>query len=136
MKVTVEKVSNKFGPSFMAGGVWYNPDKFSNPDFSKALPGAELEIEANGKYVKSLTVLKEGSTSSPKSSSGGSFTPRKEDPQVRFEIARGTAVKAAFGPASIELIKNKDVSEGVSDLKGLIQELTNYILTGDFTKAA
>lgn len=136
MKVTVERMS-KFG--FLANDVWYNPDKFSKPDFSSLQPGMEIEMEASGKYVKSFTILSQGaapaqSSAKPTETKTG-WTPKKEDPQVRLEIARGTAIKAAFGSAAMaETLKNVDVSEAVSTLKGLAMEMENYILTGDFKK--
>lgn len=138
MKVTVERMS-KFG--FLANDVWYNPDKFSKPDFSPLQPGMEIEMDASGKYVKSFTILSQGAAPSSASAPAKpsepktGWVPKKEDPQVRLEIARGTAIKAAFGSSAMaETLKNVDVSEAVSTLKGLAMEMENYILTGDFKK--
>ena len=140
MQITVEKTSNKFGPSFMAGGVWYNPDKFTKPDFSAAVPGAVLEIEANGKYVKSLTVVTAGAPvaaqapANNNNNAGGGFK-GKDSPEVRLEIARGTAVKAVLSSSLLAAqFQNMDIAQAASEAKGIIKEMTHYILTGKFTE--
>lgn len=133
VKVIVENISNKFGPSFLAGGVWHVSDKKYPVDLSKVKKGDELEIDVNEKWVKEFKVLSSDNAipeSSPRSAGGYAVGGGNKD----VAIARATAVKAIFSsPLLYELVKEQDLSEAISQAKELAIEATNYILTGEFT---
>lgn len=144
MQLTVEAVSNKFDGAFKSGEIWYVKDKEipgalesydGKLNFSKLKKGDVVEVDANKKWVKSIKVT--GQSEPSKSASAPSASSQSSTPSsTTTSIARCTAVKAALNsPTLAEAMKNMDLSQSVSEMKGVILELERYILTGSFTKA-
>lgn len=136
MKGTVEGVSNKFGPSFKIGDTWYNPDKKENPSFEGITKGTEVEWEGNGKWVKSIKILKQGQATPAKAPGVVSTGRVGHTPELQSEIRRMSITNAVLGSPSIaEMLKGRDVAEVVSELKSLVAEFELYAATGSFEKA-
>lgn len=129
--------TSKFGPWIKLSGVegYLNPSKFAKPDFSVATKGSTIEVDVDGKYVKSLKLIGAGA---PPENQGGSQSHGSSAPSNKDEqIARSTAVKSVLGsPLLADALKNKDISEMIADAKAIVEEMTRYILTGSFVEKA
>lgn len=139
MTLTVERTSDKYGPSFMAketgDQTWFRPSKFDAQAVGPAIAGLRRgdtieAVVAQGKFVKSLRVVSSGAAPTP--SNGGSTGP--SEPSAKdAQIARSTAVKAVLqSPMLATQWKDLDAPQAVAEAKTLIGLFEKYILTGGF----
>lgn len=144
MQLNVERVSRN---GIYADGQWHNTSKFAKP--VPSLVGIEagmtVEVEMNSKgWITNIASTKGQSASvmgpkdTPDKPVKKSYSDFKRDPDVRNEIARGTAVKAVLGsPLLYSLYKNEeDKKKTTEELTVLIRQFTGYILTGIFDEAS
>lgn len=127
--------TSKFGPWLKLSGVegYLNPSKFAKVDLSQATKGSTIEVDVDGKYIKSLKVLGAGAPPESHQGGGSQSAPSNKDEQ----IARSTAVKSVFGsPILAQVLGSKDISEVCADAKAIVEEMTRYILTGSFVEKA
>lgn len=132
MQSRVESKSKK-GTALKLNGEWHNANRGVSLDAVNWKDEVEYELNEGG-FITSVSVLSSSSgglaTPSTKSTSTGNSSPT-----VRMEIARGTAVKAVLeSPSLAAQLEKVDYSEAVSSVKGLIEEMTGYILSGEFKK--
>ena len=140
-ELVVEAVSDKWAGGFKAGETWYGPDRQGGPDkaaFTALKRGMKVKINHNGKWVRSLEVLSEGSSAPAKQyapagepskpSASGAYVVTEKDAQ----IARATAIKALF--ESPTMLKDMDMSQACSIVRVMGPFLADYIATGQFKK--
>lgn len=134
MNLKVEAVSNKFGPSFKANGIWHNPDKVAMPDLSPIRSGDEIEAEVNGKWVKSFTIISRGNAVAPTPRTG----PAASAPKSAYvsEVPAGkqgagqAAVLAAFGPAFAYYLANGDEAEAFQKALDVVERVEDFLNNG------
>jgi hypothetical protein len=132
MQATVTHVFNKFGPAFKIEGdtTVYNPDKFKKPSFDGLQPGCVIEFEADGKWVKELTIVNGGTPGKPTPAPAKTYPANNQETQDR--IARGNACNAVFGsPAIAEIVKDKGHEEAVAYMIEVAKHVAKFISTGE-----
>jgi hypothetical protein len=131
MRLTVEAVSaTKKG--FKSGGAWYNRAKGATfPDFGGISKGDEVEVQADGQWVKDLVVMSGGTPAT--SSAAASVSVGVKGSSRDEAIIRQSSVKAVLeSPVIAAMLKDLDRSEAITEAKKLIVLMTNYSTTGKF----
>lgn len=130
MNLKVEAVSTKFGPSFMANGIWFNADKKALPDLSTIRRGDELEADVNGKWVKSFTVVSRGAVADQPAKSGDSYAKPVGNKDKEAMFVRRDAANAAFGAAFSTFVKEGDEAEAMQKSLDVVEKVAEFIENG------
>lgn len=127
--LVVEAFHTKYGPSFLVGGVWHTADKKTMPNLT-CKAGDTVEVERNGKWVKSFRVVSSGT---PPERPTMPQEPRKGGSEVQGQICRGNACNAILGSPSVaEMVKGRDFSESFDLVTKMITKTANYIQSGEW----
>lgn len=130
MNLQVEAVSTKFGPSFCAGGIWYNADKKAMPDLSTIRRGDELEAEVNGKWVKSFTIVSRGAVNEAPAGKKDAYAKPIANKEKDAQFIRRDAANAAFGSAFALYSKDGDEAEAVQKSLDIVEKVAEFIENG------
>lgn len=133
-------VEGKSAFGIKVNGKWYNPNKFASPkpDFSGVSKGVTVTMEVSGdKYISSLSVDGSAAPSTMTTATTPAIAPMTRHSYKnadREEIARSTAVKAVLGSTVLHSVfeAEADKTKVAVECRKLINEVTNYILTGDW----
>jgi hypothetical protein len=123
---------SKNGNGLLIGTVWYNQDKKSGVSFSKVSRGDSVKFEINDgtTFITKIEVTGSGEASgSGEKSKAPSPAPQADNGPYRLETARAQALIAVMSNAVLaEQLKTKDMSEALSEYKGLAEELAKFII--------
>lgn len=131
-KGTVEAYTEKFGPSVKINGTWYKPGDSLKDSLKSLNKGAQIEFDANGKFLNSFKIVGAAPAGASPAAGGGS-QPRPGN----AEQSRATAVKVAFGSQALaDALKTKDLGTVTSTLEQYAVRLERFIMTGSFDPKA
>jgi hypothetical protein len=120
-------------------GEWLNVGRNKNVSLAGLNRGDQVEFEAaEGGWLQSITKVgnsPSGEATQTATKSNGQSSRADTGSDVQNRIARSVAVQAVMSsPLLAEALKDSDISEVVSEAKSMIEELTEYVNSGKFSR--